>query len=60
MHQGSSPRGLTEREEAIIDAHRDRQRRYVNTAFFVQTKWFMLGGALGIAIFIILILVIAG
>ncbi len=60
MHHDSSPRGLTEREEAVLDAHRARQRRYLSTAVFVQSKWFMLGGMLGIALFIILMLVIAG
>lgn len=60
MHQGSSPRRLTEKEEALIDAHRARQRRYVGTAVFVQSKWFMLGGAVAIAVFLIVMLVIAG
>jgi ABC-type multidrug transport system permease subunit len=60
MSQGSAPRGLTQKEEILLDAHRSRQERYVRTAFFVQSKWFMLGGAVAIAVFIILMLLVAG
>ncbi len=60
MGNGSSPRRLTEREEALLDAHRSRQERYVRTAFFVQSKWFMVGGALAIAAFFIIMLLVIG
>jgi len=31
---------------------RDRQERYLRTAHIIQSKWFMLGGGLAIAVFL--------
>lgn len=50
-----APRQLTEKEMAMLRTQRDRQERYIRTALFVQSKWFMIGGAVGIALFLLMI-----
>jgi hypothetical protein len=61
LEQGKRPmaRQLTEKELAMIRTQRDRQERYIRTALFVQSKWFMIGGAAGIAAFLIIVYLIA-
>jgi hypothetical protein len=61
VEQGKRPmaRQLTERELAMIRTQRDRQERYIRTAHFVQSKWFMIGGAVGIAAFLMMVYLIA-
>lgn len=49
------PRPLTDRELEMLEVHHARQERYVRTAKFVQSKWFMIGGAVAIAIFLFLV-----
>ncbi len=49
------PRQLTEKEQALLRTQRDRQERYIRTALFVQSKWFMVGGATAIAVFLLVI-----
>lgn len=50
---------MTEKELAMMRTQRDRQDRYVRTALFVQSKWFMIGGGTGIAIFLLLIFLLS-
>lgn len=61
LEQGkrTAPRQLTEKELAILRTARDRQERYIRTAHFVQSKWFMVGGAVGIALFMLMIILLA-
>jgi hypothetical protein len=53
------PRPLTEKEMLQLDVHRARQERYVRTAKFVQSKWFMIGGAVVIAVFLLLVFLVS-
>jgi hypothetical protein len=55
----SFPRPLTEKELAILRSNRDRQERYFRTALFVQSKWFMIGGSVAVAVFLIIMLLLA-
>ncbi len=61
LEQGKrqAARQLTERELAMLRTQRDRQERYIRTAHFVQSKWFMIGGAVGIALFMLMIVLLA-
>jgi hypothetical protein len=59
MYKGNVPRQLTEKELAMIRTQRDRQERYIRTARLVQSKWFMIGGALAIAVFLTIIFLAA-
>lgn len=43
------------KEELRRDIALARSERYYRTAYFIQSKWFMVGGGLAIAIFLILI-----
>ncbi|MEW5747510.1 MAG: hypothetical protein AB1793_01805 [Candidatus Thermoplasmatota archaeon] len=43
----------------MLRTQRDRQERYIRTAHFVQSKWFMVGGAVGIALFLLMIILLA-
>lgn len=52
-------RPLTEKELAMIRTQRDRQERYIRTALFVQSKWFMIGGSVAIAVFLMIIFLLA-
>lgn len=56
---GPGGRPLTEKELAMIRTQRDRQERYIRTAHFVQSKWFMVGGSVAIAAFLIIIFLLA-
>ena len=51
-------RRLTEKELALLRSHHDRHDRYLRTARFVQSKWFIIGGTLGIALFFLVMLLI--
>jgi hypothetical protein len=53
------PRTLTEREMELLEIHHARQERYLRTARFVQSKWFMIGGALAIAVFLLLVFLVS-
>jgi hypothetical protein len=46
-------RRLTEKEIALLRTRQDRHDRYLKTAAFVQSKWFLIGGTLGIALFLL-------
>lgn len=61
LEQGKrqAARQLTEKELAMLRTQRDRQERYIRTAHFVQSKWFMVGGAVGIALFMLMIILLA-
>lgn len=52
-------RQLTEKERAMIRTQRDRQERYIRTAHFVQSKWFMIGGSVAIALFLLMIFLLS-
>jgi len=52
-------RQLTEKEMALLRTQRDRQDRYIRTALFVQSKWFMIGGSVGIGLFLLIIFLIS-
>jgi len=52
-------RQLTEKEIALLRTHRDRQDRYIRTALFVQSKWFMIGGTVGIGLFLLLVFLVS-
>jgi len=51
-------RPLTEEEIALLRSQHDRHERYLQTARFVQSKWFIIGGTLGIALFILVMLLV--
>jgi hypothetical protein len=51
-------RRLTEKELALLRSRLDRHERYLGTARFVQSKWFLIGGTLGIALFFLVMLLI--
>lgn len=59
MQKGSERRQLSEGQLAALRTHRDRQERYLRTAHFVQSKWFMIIGSLAIAVFLLVIFLIA-
>jgi len=59
MEKRNIPRQLTEKELAMIRTQRDRQERYIRTAHLVQSKWFMIGGALAIAVFLTIVFLAA-
>jgi hypothetical protein len=52
-------RQLTEKEMALLRVQRDRQDRYIRTALFVQSKWFMIGGSVGIGLFLLLVFLVS-
>ncbi|MBE0518409.1 MAG: hypothetical protein IH630_04190 [Thermoplasmata archaeon] len=52
-------RSLTEKEMALIRDRDDRLERYIRTARFIQSKWFMLAGAVAIGIFILAIYLVS-
>lgn len=54
----AGPRRLTEKELALLKDHSDRQDRYIRTALFVQSKWFMIGGAAAIAAMLLLMFLV--
>jgi len=51
-------RRLTEKELALLRSRQDRHDRYLRTAEFVQSKWFLIGGTLGIALFLLVMYLI--
>jgi len=59
MQRGSEPRRLTDKDLADLRTLRDRQARYLRTAHFVQSKWFMIGGTLAIAVFLAIVFLIS-
>jgi hypothetical protein len=58
MSKAGVPRQLSEKEVAMLRTHMDRQARYLRTAYFVQSKWFMIGGALAIAVFLTILFLV--
>lgn len=54
-----APRPLTEKELAHLRTRRDRQERYVRNAMIVQSKWFMVGGAVVIALFLLAVYLVS-
>jgi len=42
------------REEIAIHVQRSRTERYIRTAHFIQSKWFIIGATLAIAVFLII------
>jgi len=58
--RAGAPRQLTEKESALLRDHYDRQERYLKTARFVQSKWFMIIATVVLAVFLILMFVVAG
>ena len=54
-----APRQLTEKELALLRDPRDRQDRYIKTAIFVQSKWFMIAGAAAIAVMILFMFLVS-
>ncbi len=53
------PRKLTEKEMALIRDRDDRLERYVRTAQFIQSKWFMLIGTAAIVVFLLMIYLVS-
>lgn len=52
-------RPIMTRDELRQDITMARSERYYRMAYFVQSKWFMIGGGLAIAIFLLLVYLIA-
>ncbi len=50
----SGPRPVMTKEEIAIHVQRSRTERYVRTALFVQSKWFMIGATAAIIVFLII------
>ncbi len=57
--QKQVPRQLTTKELAALRSQHDRAERYFRTAVFVQSKWFILGGLLFIALFLLITFLVA-
>ncbi len=49
----SRPQAVLSREEVARHVQRSRTDRYIRTALFVQSKWFIIGASLAIIIFLI-------
>jgi|GEM_PF-1716992 len=47
------PAPVMTREELAIHVQRSRSERYVRTAHFVQSKWFIIGATVAIVVFLI-------
>jgi hypothetical protein len=43
----------------MLRTRQDRMERYIRNARFVQSKWFMIGASVGIAVFLLIIFLIA-
>lgn len=52
-------RELTEKERALLRTREDRMERYIRTALFVQSKWFMIVASVAIVLFLLLIFLVA-
>ena len=50
----SGPEPALSREEIAIHVQRSRTERYIRTAHFIQSKWFIIGATLAIAVFLII------
>ena len=55
----SRPEAVMSKEEIAIHIQRSRTDRYIRTAHFVQSKWFMIGASAAIVIFLIITYLIA-
>ena len=55
----SRPEAAMSKEEIAIHVQRSRTERYVRTAHFVQSKWFMIGASAAIIIFLIVTYLVA-
>ncbi len=47
------------KEEIAIHVQRSRTERYLRTAHFVQSKWFIIGATIAIAVFLIITYLVA-
>ncbi len=50
----SRPEAVMSKEEIAIHIQRSRTERYIRTAHFVQSKWFMIGASVAIIVFLII------
>jgi len=55
----SRPEAVMSKEEIAIHIQRSRTDRYIRTAHFVQSKWFMIGASAAIVVFLIITYLIA-
>ncbi|OGS42027.1 MAG: hypothetical protein A3K67_07760 [Euryarchaeota archaeon RBG_16_62_10] len=58
MRGDKDERPILTKEEIRRDILFSRSERYHRTALFIQTKWFMVGGGLAIAVMLLLIFLI--
>jgi len=56
----SMPQPAMSKQEIALHVQRSRSERYLRTARFVQSKWFMIGGTVAIVVFLIIMLLVAG
>lgn len=49
----SRPEAVMSNEEIAIHIQRSRTERYIRTAHFIQSKWFIIGASAAIIIFLI-------
>lgn len=55
----SRPEAVMSKEEIAIHVQRSRTERYLRTAHFVQSKWFMIGATIAIAVFLMITYLVA-
>ncbi len=55
----SRPEAVMSKEEIAIHVQRSRTERYLRTAHFVQSKWFIIGATIAIAVFLIITYLVA-
>lgn len=55
----SRPEAVMSKEEIAIHVQRSRTERYIRTAHFVQSKWFMIGATAAIIVFLIVTYLVA-
>jgi len=54
------PEAILSREEISYRSRQARAERYLRTAHFIQSKWFMIGASLAIIIFLIVTFIVSG
>jgi ABC-type multidrug transport system permease subunit len=53
------PEAFMSREEIALRTRQSRAERYLRTAHFVQSKWFMIGASVAIIVFLIITFLIS-
>ena len=55
----SRPEAVMSKEEIAIHIQHSRTERYIRTAHFIQSKWFMIGASAAIIVFLTITYLIA-